>query len=128
MNAEKIKELRKSGKSYKEIADILGVAKSTISYHINPNGKRKNLNRQSVYRREWMDEIKIKFGGACEICGYSRCSEALEFHHKDKKTKIMGVNEAINTRGKEFAEKEAGKCALLCSNCHREVHAGLISL
>lgn len=42
---ESILELRKLGKTYKEIHEILGCSKSTISYHLNEFSKEKVKNR-----------------------------------------------------------------------------------
>lgn len=42
---EKILELRKEGKSYNEIKEILGCSKGTISYYCNPDQKIKTINR-----------------------------------------------------------------------------------
>jgi hypothetical protein len=64
-------------------------------------------------------------GGRCEICGYDRCPEALEFHHLDGGTKEFGVSSRGYTRSWAKVKKEFDKCALLCANCHREVHAGI---
>ena len=32
-------------------------------------------------------------GGKCQICGYNKCNEALEFHHLDELLKIFGIAE-----------------------------------
>ena len=63
-------------------------------------------------------------GGRCELCGYDRCPEALEFHHLDGSSKEFGVSSSGYTRSWEAVRREIDRCALLCANCHREVHAG----
>ena len=65
-------------------------------------------------------------GGKCCICGYDKCLSALEFHHTDPNEKdfTIGNNTQIAF---EKALKEAKKCILVCANCHREIHAGLIT-
>lgn len=67
-------------------------------------------------------------GGKCMLCGYSRCLEALDFHHRDPKKKDFGLSEGGITRSWEKTKKEIEKCALICANCHREVHAGITQL
>lgn len=49
------------------------------------------------------------------------------FHHTDPHTKQI---EGTMTNGKTFIaiQNELDKCVLLCANCHRELHAGLITL
>jgi hypothetical protein len=63
----------------------------------------------------------------CSVCGYARCKHALEFHHVDGTHKDFIVS-ARWTISFEKLKNEIAKCVLLCANCHREVHAGLIKL
>ena len=79
--------------------------------------KRKALRKKAV-------EYK---GGKCEICGYCKCAEALEFHHKDSSKKDFGISGKGYTRSWEKVKEELDKCVLLCANCHREVHAKVSS-
>lgn len=67
-------------------------------------------------------------GGACEICGYNRCVRALSFHHRDPKKKDFGLSAHGLTRSWEKTRVELDKCALLCMNCHMEVHGGVTQL
>jgi hypothetical protein len=60
-------------------------------------------------------------------CGYSKCVEALEFHHVDPKTKERAISRMQNY-SKEAIQKEIEKCILLCCLCHREFHAGIRKL
>jgi len=64
-------------------------------------------------------------GNKCQICGYDRCAEAMEFHHLDSSEKDFGVSHKGYTRGWLKVKEEIDKCVMLCANCHREVHAGL---
>lgn len=67
----------------------------------------------------------------CVMCGYDRSKKALEFHHIIPETKEFAISNALNRPGKytdEMVKKEIEKCVVLCSNCHRELHDGLISL
>ncbi len=67
-------------------------------------------------------------GSKCEICGYDRCLEALEFHHLDGDGKDFGISDRGYTRSWARIKEELDKCILLCSNCHREVHTGILRL
>lgn len=62
-------------------------------------------------------------GGRCQICGYNRCIEALEFHHINSSGKDFGISEKGYTRGWIKVKEELEKCILVCANCHRELHA-----
>jgi hypothetical protein len=64
-------------------------------------------------------------GGCCQLCGYTRCLGALEFHHVDPELKEFGVAR----RGAHSLERlrvEVRKCILVCSNCHAEVENGAV--
>jgi len=60
-------------------------------------------------------------GGKCQICGYDQCFSALDFHHTDPEERDFIISSRMNWAAIEI---ELKKCVLLCSNCHREVHAG----
>jgi 5-methylcytosine-specific restriction endonuclease McrA len=77
-------------------------------------------------RRKRVKEVLVaEAGGACALCGYSRCLAALEFHHLDPASKRFSVAARGLTRSLADAREEAEKCVLLCSNCHAEVEAGV---
>jgi hypothetical protein len=88
--------------------------------------KVSNLECSSCRNRKRRKYIKEKaialLGGKCKICGYSKCTQALDFHHVDAKTKEFNLSWATN-RSWAMVEKELRKCLLLCRNCHAEVHA-----
>lgn len=67
-------------------------------------------------------------GGECQICGYSRCLIALDFHHVAENSKVFGLSQRDLTRSWNIIVEEANKCVLVCANCHREIHAGVIKL
>jgi hypothetical protein len=63
-----------------------------------------------------------QFGGKCQICGYSKCLAALEFHHVDPSDKKFSPSSIIRRLKWEDALEELQKCILICANCHREFH------
>ena len=94
--------------------------------------KRKYADRREYLihavqkRRKKIRQMAIEYkGGRCSICGYSRCVEALEFHHLDPSSKDFGISSKGYTRSWKKVKEELDQCAILCANCHREVHAGL---
>jgi hypothetical protein len=183
---EKIVNLRKNGKSYKEIKKELGCSSSYISevcksiglnnIGLDLNKKLKDneiLELKEYYKTHTKEETSIKFGvsgttvtkykdckrekitddekkvknyqkvkyfrnkikersveykgGKCIVCGYDRCIKALEFHHTNPEEKDFTVGSNTN-RAWEKIKKEIDKCVLVCANCHREIHDGLIGL
>lgn len=78
-------------------------------------------------RREQKRKLIAHLGGKCVICGYDKYDGALEFHHVDPTLKEFQIS---HRQGAAWAKvvMEAEKCVLLCSNCHREVEAGIVEL
>ena len=89
---------------------------------------RCRVDRVKARRRRLKQILIAEAGGACVLCGYDRCTAALEFHHRDRATKRFGLGERGLTRSLEVLRGEAAKCVLLCSNCHAEVEAGVTPL
>jgi hypothetical protein len=79
-------------------------------------------------RRRMKETLVAEAGGSCELCGYSRCLGALEFHHVERSSKRYALAGRGITRSLAEAREEASKCVLLCGNCHAEVEAGLVKL
>ncbi len=68
-------------------------------------------------------------GNTCKVCGYNKCKEALELHHVIPSTKEYTVSHLTrNFSSIDKLKVELEKCIMLCSNCHRELHAGIIKL
>ena len=88
--------------------------------------RRRYLIQAVRKRRKRIREKAIEYkGGCCQVCGYSRCSEALEFHHFESTGKDFGISDRGYTRSWDRVIKELDKCILLCANCHREIHTKL---
>ena len=77
--------------------------------------------RHRKLKRTLVDEA----GGRCAVCGYDRLLANLHFHHVVPSEKSFELQMGS---GKSLAayREEAGKCALVCANCHGEIEAGLI--
>ena len=67
-------------------------------------------------------------GGKCCLCGYNKCMGALDFHHIDPSKKDFAISKQRRTSPQKFdcVKSELDKCILVCSNCHSEIHAGLV--
>lgn len=77
------------------------------------------------YRRRQKENIIYVMGGKCACCGYNKCNRALELHHLDPKEKDFTFSDNTN-RAWSKVVLELPKTILLCANCHRELHDGLI--
>jgi len=79
---------------------------------------------ESIQRKRYrLKEKAVEYkGGKCEICGYDKCIDALEFHHKDPYQKDFGISAKGVLRKWDIVKEELDKCICVCANCHREIH------
>lgn len=70
--------------------------------------------------KKWAVEYK---NSKCEICGYDKCLEALDFHHENPEEKEFNLSDRNLILDWQEIKKELDKCRLVCANCHREIHA-----
>lgn len=72
--------------------------------------------------RQKVAEIKARIG--CQVCGESEPC-CLDFHHLRDKQYTIG-HMLAQRFGSRQVLLEMSKCALVCANCHRKLHAGII--
>jgi hypothetical protein len=94
------------------------------AYRVARNPKvYKDIDRKRVIRaRESKLRAMEALGGKCCMCGYDRNPAALEFHHINPEEKDFEPRKLM--REKDFSKimAEISKCALVCKNCHTEIH------
>lgn len=101
------------------------MAKETRTYR----DRSAYLIQAVAKRRRRLKELAIAYkGGKCIFCGYSKYNGALDFHHINSSTKDFGLSVRGLTRSWEKIKEEVEKCVLVCANCHREIHAGVVKL
>lgn len=95
-------------------------------HYVTKNGKLKCKKCAVEYdynKRHRIKQILVDYkGGKCEICGYDKCLNALDFHHINKEEKNFALNSSNYNKSIELLKKEVDKCILVCANCHREIH------
>ena len=93
------------------------------------SSRSEYLKKAVTLRRK---AIKLKalnyMGNKCNFCQYDKYEGALEFHHKISSTKEFGIGQKGHSRSWDKVKLELDKCILVCSNCHKEVHAGIRSI
>lgn len=100
---------------------------NSAHYRANKADYRVRTDAWHAERKELLARIVEELGG-CATCPEDDAS-ALDFHHLNPSEKDGLISEMIRAgRSTDFLVQEIRKCALLCSNCHRKVHAGKLSL
>ena len=86
--------------------------------------RTQSTEDRRLYRRKKKAELVAYKGGKCERCGEEYPSDVYDFHHRDPHTKefTLDVSRMSAVKWSRIVA-EADKCHLLCSNCHRLVHA-----
>lgn len=91
------------------------------------------MSKRSEAVKKWRKATKSRLlkgmGGKCFVCDYNKCESALDFHHIDPSQKDFGLA-AVRASIKNWSllVEEVEKCVVLCSNCHREHHEGLLNI
>lgn len=85
---------------------------------------KENIKTTAIIRKTNIKKIVNKYKAeGCSICGYNKCLEALDFHHKDNEDKDFAISLMVKTnRPMKKVIEELAKCIVLCANCHRELH------
>lgn len=89
--------------------------------------KKQGSKKVTDWRRRWKSRIIAAMGGCCRACGYARSEHALQLHHPDPKKKELSFS-FLRAQPMEAKKQiaELRKCVLVCSNCHYEIHAGVM--
>ena len=90
--------------------------------------KSCTLDENKERRYEFKNKCVEYKGGKCKHCGYNKCNDAFDFHHKIATEKDFSISHVKLTSFNDRVKKELDKCELLCSNCHREEHARMVKL
>lgn len=90
--------------------------------------RKENLKRAVTENRRKKKIRAVEYkGGRCRVCKYSRCMDALQFHHLDPSEKDFMLSR-VGSWAWERIVRELDKCVLLCNRCHTEVHANVLDL
>ena len=92
---------------------------------------RKNKDyykNKTILRRKRNQKYLNSLKKRCCVCGED-CVACLDFHHKEGKKKEFNLGHA-GLRGFSFEKmkEEIKKCIVVCSNCHRKIHANIIKI
>ena len=99
-------------------------AKSKEHYRNNKLAYKQRGKARRIRKTKIISMVKVDSGG-CSLCGITHL-ECLDFHHIDRKDKLLNISENGWFSSVKNLLKEIKKCAVLCSNCHRQIHSGRI--
>lgn len=68
---------------------------------------------------------KVK-SAPCAICNNSYHYAAMDLHHRNPEEKVTKLSKGVTGLGYDRFVEEIKKCIVLCSNCHRMLHAGAV--
>ncbi len=96
---------------------------SRLCKNTHGNNRLQSYHAQQDRGRQRKLQLIELNGDRCGKCGYSRNFSALEFHHVDPTRKDFALDlRSLSNRKWSNVLKEAEKCILVCSNCHKEIH------
>lgn len=83
----------------------------------------KRYTKNMLDRRDGIKKwyITYKRGLSCSKCGSSHYA-IIDFHHVSEKTEVVS-NMVVNGYSIKSIKREIERCIVLCSNCHRILHA-----
>lgn len=112
------------------LTDIVArnIGKGKHAWRCANQKKRKNRESLKRLRLQKSQRCRALTSAIKTATGCGLCSEqdpcCLDFHHLSDKTKAV---EYLVSRGfKQRLLLEIAKCAVVCANCHRKIHAGKI--
>ena len=89
-------------------------------------GQRESDKKLMQRRRRFSDAVKSATG--CMVCGFNEHPCALDYDHRDEKTKLFNIGTNIACRSWDSVVAEILKCDILCANCHRLKSNGLLDV
>ena len=75
------------------------------------------------HKKSIIEELKAV---GCACCG-EKDTVCLDFHHYNPSEKEFNLSTALTKPVNKLIE-EASKCVVVCSNCHRKIHAGTLNI
>lgn len=89
------------------------------------NKKPKREQTSWIKRKEMVRLAKDK---PCQCCGVKYDPVVMDLHHLNPEIKDDKISQLMKSSSYSKLQEEIDKCAVLCANCHRSLHAGLVTL
>lgn len=98
---------------------------NNLGYKQNPNrvkAVKENRDKTRKRNKRLINRYKVLCG--CKFCN-ERTAICLDFHHLDPSVKEDNLSR-MDCAPISKLKEEIRKCIVVCSNCHRKLHANLI--
>lgn len=118
--------LRKNSKDgLQTLCKVCAISNAKDHYQLYKKEFKTRSKQYYSIIKQVISIIKTKYG--CQNCG---CKDeiCLDYHHIDPKTKLYEVGSLISKKNIDLIVTEINKCIVVCSNCHRRIHAEQINL
>lgn len=97
----------------------------------NKKTRDKDPSKYFGFRNSYKQDIQEKVNQykqdrGCQVCGENTHPSVLDLHHLDPSEKELDPASAKTSWSRFLGEAE--KCIVLCANCHRKVHAGILNI
>lgn len=99
--------------------------KESYYRHYDENKEKFKERRNSRFLEQKDFLYKIKKSG-CIVCGETEPC-CLDFHHLDPSTKDFTIGASLGA-SYEKIQREIDKCVIVCANCHRKIHNGILNI
>lgn len=99
--------------SYKRSRD------AKIDHYRAVQAKREDRNHEKY--KAWRETLECSLCDETETC-------CLDLHHLDPSEKDANIADVTRYWSWDKLMSEVDKCIVVCSNCHRKIHAGIIKL
>lgn len=100
---------------------------SKAHYNLNKTYyiEKAKAGRKITYQVNSENVTEYKKSKGCKYCPESD-PVCLDFHHVDEKDKEFTISNKISHLSWDSLLTEIKKCEVVCSNCHRKLHAGRV--
>jgi len=91
-------------------------------YYRNKEHAKNKVIERKAKNRQWLKDYKSQV--ICKYCGEND-PVCLDFHHRDPSKKTALISQMVYIKGWSIERmlEEINKCDIVCSNCHRKIHA-----
>lgn len=102
-------------------------AQNNAGYKYNPK-RKASIRATNKLHRDYNMTLTRRYK---RYCGCHICDErepvALDLHHTDPSVKDDNPSNLLSYSTVRL-KREIRKCVVLCANCHRKVHAGILQI